>query len=117
MGKGIVKGSNSSTHPLPAVFDHFGLKGIQPSDDLSLTLRNGILEATVKRASGPTQKVTLHLGSGGGFKAMTEFDASSMPKSDRNDLIRSMHAKGERQSALAKTFGLSQAMVSKIVRD
>ncbi|WP_374244159.1 hypothetical protein [Zoogloea sp.] len=115
MGGKLVK-DGSSRHPVPAVFEYLGLGNVKPSDELMLVMRNRTLEATVKRASGVTQTATLHIGSGG-FKSMTEFDPGQMPKDERNDLIRQKHAKGERQSALAKMFGISQAMVSKIVRE
>lgn len=115
MGGELVK-DGSSKHPVPAVFEHLGLKNVKPTDELTLVVRDRILEATVKRKDGVTQTATLHIGSGG-FKAMTEFNPRQMPKDERNELVRQKHAKGERQSALARTFGISQAMVSKIVRE
>jgi hypothetical protein len=115
MGKNIVGYDDHKKHPVPAVFEHLGLKNIKPSDELTLVFRNGLLEASVKHKSGLTETATKHIGSGG-FHEMTSFDPHLMSKNERDDLIRSKHAKGERQSALAKTFGLSQAMISKIVR-
>jgi len=106
---------NSTKHPVPAVFEHLGLGNVSPSDELTLVIRNKILEATVRRKDGVTQTAILHIGSGG-FKSMTEFDARKMSKDDRNSLIRKKYNNGESQSSLAKMFGISQAMISKIVR-
>lgn len=116
MSNDLIVDDDKSKHPLPATFERLGLRNVKPSDELTLVLRNGILEASVKRKSGLTQTATMHVGSGG-FKAMTEFDPKIMPKDERDALIRAKYSKGERQSALAKTFGMSQAMISKIVRE
>lgn len=116
MENDLIISDEEPKHPLPATFERLGLKNVKPSDELTLVLRNGILEASVKPKSGPIKTVTLHVGSGG-FKAMTEFDPHAMPKDERDALIRMKYSKGERQSALAKTFGMSQAMISKIVRE
>lgn len=102
-------------HPVPALFDHLGISKIKTTDTFSLIYRDGILEAHVKRQSGKTETAVKSI-KGGGFSQMTTFDPSQMNKSDRNELIRSKYAKGERQAALEKTFGLSQAMISRIVR-
>ena len=115
MRNNLIESDDTPKHPLPAAFERLGIKNVKPSDELTLVLRNGILEASVKRKSGLIQTATMHVGSGG-FKAMTEFDPQRMQKDERDALIRDMYSKGGRQSALAKTFGMSQAMISKIVR-
>ena len=46
---------------------------------------------------------------------MSVFDPGEMTKHDRNALIRKKHKSGEAQASLAETFGLSQAMISRIV--
>ena len=114
MSNNLIVSDEKSKHPVPAAFERLGIKNVKPSDELMLVLRNGILQASVRRKSGLTQTATMHVGSGG-FKAMTEFDPKLMPKEDRDSLVREKYMKGERQSALAKTFGMSQAMISKIV--
>jgi len=105
---------NKPKHPVPALFEHLGLGSVKTKDEFSVVYKNGILEANVKRASGQVQTATRHVKSGG-FRAMTEFDPLQMSKDERDALIKYKHSKGEKQVALAKTFGLSQARVSKIV--
>lgn len=101
-------------HPVPALFEHLGIHGVKSSDSFSISYRDGLLEANVKRASGTTETAVKTV-KGNGFRQMTQFDPEQMSKSDRNDLIRARYAKGERQTSLEKTFGLSQAMISRIV--
>lgn len=106
---------SKSKHPIPALFEHLGITGIKSSDQFSISYRDGLLEAHVKHASGTTQSVVKTV-KGNGFTQMTQFDPAQMSKADRNELIRVRYAKGERQTSLEKTFGLSQAMISRIVR-
>lgn len=107
---------NKPKHPVPALFEHLGLGSVKTKDEFTVVYKNGILEANVKRTSGLVQTATRHV-KGGGFRTMTEFDPLLMPKDERDMLIKYKHSKGETQVALAKTFGLSQARVSKIVNE
>lgn len=122
MGNDLVdaEGDNSRItkpkHPVPALFEHLGIQGVKSSDSFTLTYRDGILEAHVKRASGKTE-TSVKTVKGNGFRQMTHFDPSQMSKDERNDLIRAKYKKGERQTSLEKTFGLSQAMISRIVKN
>lgn len=103
-------------HPVPALFEHLGIHKVNSTDSFSLTYRDGILEAHVKREDGKTE-TSVKSVKGNGFSQMTTFDPSRMNKSDRNDLIRVKYKKGETQTSLEKTFGLSQAMISRIVNE
>ena len=106
----ITKNTN---HPVPAVFSHLGIEKVCPKDRFSLTYHDGILEANVKRQSGKTETAIKHVK--GGFEQMTTFDPEQMNREDRNNLIKQRYAKGEKQKQLEKTFGLTQAMISRIV--
>ncbi len=101
-------------HPIPALFDQLGIRQVKSSDRFVLTYRDGLIEAHVKRKSGQTETAIKHV-KGNGFSQFTVFDPELMSREDRNWLIRSKYRKGETQSDLAKIFGLSQAMISKIV--
>ena len=105
---------NKAKHPVPALFEHLGIKQIKPSDRFWLTYRDGIFEARVKRKSGQTESVIKYV-KGNGFSQMTAFDPDLMTKDDRNNLIRILYKNGERQTSLERKFGLSQAMISRIV--
>lgn len=104
----------TTTDPIPSLFDHIGISKVTPSDSFSLTYSDGFLEASVKRQSGKTETAIMHVN-GNGFIQMTSFDPKKMNKSDRNEVIKGLYENGEKQKKLEKKFGLSQAMISKIV--
>lgn len=101
-------------HPIPALFEQLEIPAVKPSDRFTLTYRDGLLKAHVKRSSG--QSVSAVKRVKGGFVGFTQFDPDQMSRTDRNELIRSMYAKGVRQKELEGTFGLTQSMISRIVR-
>jgi hypothetical protein len=111
MGKEIVP---VSTNPGPALFEQLGISRVKKSDQFTISYRDGFLEANVKRKSGKTETAVKHVR-GDGFTQLTTFDPEGMDKNERNDLIKNKYAKGHTQSDLAKLFGLSQAMISRIV--
>lgn len=102
-------------HPVPAVFSFLGIDTVTPRDDFTLSYRDGMLEASVKRRDGKTEHVVKHVKSGG-FHQITTFEPGKMTRDKRDEIIRSRYAKGESQADLAKKFGLSQARISGIVR-
>lgn len=106
-----------NTAAVPALFESLGIAKVSTRDEFTITYRDGLIEAHVKRPSG--QSITATKSVRGEFRQMTTFDPSSMTREDRNDLIRSQYkgGRGATQHDLAKTFGISQAMVSKIVRE
>lgn len=114
MGSELTESKKPEKHPLPALFESLGIKHIKPSDQFSLNYRDGILEARVKRRSGQTETVSKY-AKGEGFAEMSAFDPTQMEKSERNQLIKSKYAKGETQQSLANKFGLTQAMICRIV--
>lgn len=103
------------THPVPAMFEHLGMAKVKPSDSFTITYNDGMLEASIKRRSGQTETVS-KVVKGNGFQEMTAFDPNCMSKSERNDLIKRKHQKGESQEKLARKFGLTQSMISRIIR-
>ncbi|MFA5171725.1 MAG: hypothetical protein WC426_09165 [Sulfuriferula sp.] len=107
----------SNNHPVPALFSHLGMPTVKPSDEFTITYKNGMLEASVKRSTGKVETVTRTVGSQG-FSQMTNFDPDEMNSSERNELIKKLHknGKGEAQSSLGKKFGLTQPQISRIVR-
>ena len=103
-------------HPITEVFEYLGIHGVKPRDEFKLTYRDQMLEASVKRPSGKCETIRKHVRKGA-FKEMRTFDPTRMSKDERNELIRKMHGQGYSQSQLANMFGISQPMVSRIVRD
>ncbi|UCX05016.1 hypothetical protein [Shewanella glacialimarina] len=103
-------------HPVPALFDHFGMPAIKPSDEFTIVYKGGMLQASVKRKSGKVETITQTVG-GKGFSQMSKFDPDDMSEVERNKLIKKMYnnGRGESQSALGQKFGLRQPQVSRIV--
>lgn len=101
-------------HPVPELFERMGIDKVSPKDKFSITYQDGLIRAVVKRRSGKTEAATKHV-KGNGFQELSIFDPSEMSKRDRNSLIRTKYKSGESQASLAETFGLSQAMISRIV--
>ena len=99
---------------VPLLFEQLGIQGVRTTDRFTVTYANGLLEASVKHQDGRTQMAIRSVGNRG-FRQMAEFDPQSMSKIERDDLIRTLYKKGERQTALEKKFGLSQSMISNIV--
>jgi len=111
MGKELeVRGA----HPVPALFERLGIERVTPKDKFTITYDDGLIRAVVKRKGGKTETTTKHV-TGNGFQEMSVFDPDEMSKKDRNALIRKKYKSGEAQASLAETFGLSQAMISRIV--
>jgi len=108
----LVK-TGKKIHPIQALFDHFGIVEVSPEDSLSFTSTDGMLEVNVKRASGKTENIKKFVG--GGFEELTTFDPDHMNRENRNILIKKLHANGGTEQSLAKKFGLSQSMISRIV--
>lgn len=106
--------ASSSTHPVPALFEQLGVEKIKKSDQFTITYKNGLIEANVKRKKGRTETVTKSVRDNG-FSQLTTFDPEQMSKSDRNKIIRNMYNQGCTQSHLAVRFGLSQPMIARIV--
>lgn len=112
MGNEVIEKKN--VHAVPALFEHLGIKNVKSSDRFTISYKDGLLEANVKRKSGQTETVVKYV-KGSGFNQITTFDPELLSKVDRNDLIKMLYSKGETQKDLEKKFGLSQAMISKIV--
>jgi len=111
MGKDVdVRG----THPVPALFERLGIERVTTKDKFTITYNDGLLRAVVNRDSGKTETTTKHI-KGRGFQEMSVFDPDEMSKNDRNALIRKRYKSGVSQLSLSETFGLSQAMISRIV--
>lgn len=106
-----------NNHPVPALFAHFGVDAVKPSDEFTVTYRDGILEASVKRKSGKVETFSQTVY-GSGFNQMTNFDPEDMGQAERNDLIKKLYknGRGESQSSLGRKFGLAQPQISRIVR-
>lgn len=113
-GNPIVPKSNAA---VPALFESLGIARVSTRDEFTISYRDGLIEAHVKRATG--ESITAAKSVRGAFTELSSFDPSSMSRDDRNDLIRRKYkgGRGSTQHDLAKTFGISQAMVSKIVRE
>jgi hypothetical protein len=101
---------------LPALFDELGITKVKRDDRFSLDYSEGLLEVRVKRKSGLTETAMVRV-SGSGFHQMSSFDPDQMDKPDRNKLICTLYknGRGETQEVLGRKFGLSQAMINRIV--
>lgn len=101
---------------LPALFKDLGLGTVSTKDKFTVSYSGGTLKATVKRPTGVAQTVIRSVGAG--FRALTEFDPNAMKsKAERNTYIRSAAKDGKTQQELAEQFGLSQSMISKVIRE
>lgn len=101
---------------LPQLFRELGLGSVSTKDTFTMKYSEGTLKVSVKRRDGVTQTVQRNVSSG--FRSMTEFDPSEMhDKANRNDEIRRRYRKGATQQDLAEIFGLSQAMISRIIAE
>lgn len=99
---------------IPALFRDLGLGSVSTKDKFTISYEAGTLKASVKRSDGVAHTVIRNVHSG--FRAMTEFDPDTMRnKAERNKYIRQAVAGGARQKQVAEQFGLSQAMVNRIV--
>lgn len=101
-------------HAIPALFEQIGINGVESSDKFFINYSNGIMDVQIKRKTGQTETITATV-KGNGFRQIAHFDPEQMGLEERNSLIKSMYTRGERQSTLAKRFGLTQAMVSRII--
>ncbi len=99
---------------LPALFEQMGINPVTSSDNFAINYADGIMDVQIVRNTGQTETMTATV-SGNGFRQIAHFNPNEMSVDKRNKLIKSMYAKGERQSVLAKRFGLTQAMISRIV--
>ena len=112
MGDELVE--QKKVHPVPAVFQFLGIPNVSSQDSFTLSYKDGMLEASVKRKTGKTEHIVKYV-QGGGFSQVTSFEPEKMSKSERNALIKKRYAKGDSQTELGKKFGLTQARVSTIV--
>lgn len=108
--------SKNNNHPVPALLNHLGMPAIKRSDEFSITYKNGMFEASVKRKNGKIETITQTVGTKG-FSQMTNFDPDEMDIEERNDLVKQLYrnGKGESQKAIGKKFGLTQPHVSRIL--
>ena len=92
------------------------MPSVNKNDEFSITYKDGMLEASVKRKSGKVETITQTVGSGG-FSQMTNFNPDDMDIDERNELIKKLYknGRGESQPAIAKKFGLKQPHISRIV--
>ena len=99
---------------LPQLFRDLGLGNVSTKDTFTMKYSDGTLKVSVKRKDGVSQTVQRNVSSG--FRAMTEFNPAEMASKDaRNAEIRKRYKKGATQQDLAELFGLSQAMISRII--
>lgn len=109
--------ANDGQPALPTLFRKLGLGKVTLGDSFTMEYKpkTKTLNVTVKRPGGVTQRVSRHVE--GGFNVASEYDANAMDKSERNRIIRRLAARGQTQQELAQQFGLSQAMINRIVND
>lgn len=101
---------------LPALLESLGLGKVTTKDKIKISYAGGVLKASVTQPNGVTHTANRSVGSG--FRSATEFDPGQMrSKDDRNNEIRRRYAQGATQDDLAGQFGLSQAMINKIVNE
>lgn len=105
-------------HPVPALFERFGMPAVKTTDEFSLNYKDGLMQVVVKRSSGKVETNTQTVNNRGGFSQMTNFDPSSMSLDQRNSLIKKLYkgGRGDSQSNIGKIFGLTQAQISRIVK-
>jgi|GEM_PF-1663492 len=101
---------------IPQLFRDLGLGGVSTKDTFNIKYSDGTLKVSVKRKDGVSQTVQRNVSSG--FRAMSEFNPAEMESKDvRNAEIRKRYKRGNTQQELAEIFGLSQAMISRIIAD
>lgn len=101
---------------IPQLFNDLGLGGVSTKDTFTIKYSGGTLKVAVKRKGGVSQTVQRNVKAG--FRVMTEFDPASIAdKDERNAEIRMRYKKGATQQELAELFGLSQAMISRIIAE
>lgn len=108
----------SQKHPVPALFNHLGMPSVNRNDEFSITYKDGMLEASVKRKSGKVETIIQTVGSGG-FNQMSNFNPDEMDIEQRNELIKKLYknGRGESQPTIAKKFGLRQPQISRIINN
>jgi len=108
----------SENHPVPALLDSLGMSLVNQNDQFSITYKDGMLEASVKRKTGKVETITQTVGRGG-FSQMTNFNPDEMDIEQRNKLIKKLYknGQGESQPAIAKKFGLRQPQISRIINN
>jgi hypothetical protein len=101
---------------IPQLFNDLGLGGVSTKDKFTIKYSGGTLKVAVKRKDGVSQTVQRNVKAG--FREMTEFDPAVMTdKDERNAEICKRYKKGATQQDLAELFGLSQAMISRIIAE
>jgi hypothetical protein len=101
---------------IPQLFQDLGLGSVSTKDKFTMKYADGTLKVAVKRKDGVSQTVQRNVAAG--FRSMTEFNPAEMvSKGQRNAEIRRRYKKGATQQELAELFGLSQAMISRIIAE
>ncbi|MCC2607142.1 hypothetical protein [Planctobacterium marinum] len=110
--------NSKSKHPVPALFERLGMPSVKTCDEFTITYKDGLLEASVKRRSGKVETITQTI-SGKGFSQLTNFNPNEMSQTERNAMINKLYndGRGDSQSKIAKTFGLTQSQVSRIIKN
>lgn len=111
MGELTAKGSG---HPLVHMFNELGIREVSPEDEFHLSYKKQFLQVRVKRESGDTVVATRHV-TGKGFRQITQFNPGDLSKAERNMQIHAMYDSGYTQAELSNIFGLSQAMISRVL--
>lgn len=101
--------------PVPELFASLGIKHVTKADEFSITYKNGLIKANVRRADGSVNTVVKSV-SGNGFIQFTSVNQEEFEPGERDQRIRDKYKEGCTQKDIAEYFGLSQSMISAIVR-
>jgi hypothetical protein len=102
-------------HPIPALFERLGISGVTPKDRFNIEYSDNLFTVQVRRASGLVETARV-LAKGDGFRQLSSFDPSQIPREQRDALIRTLSKDGMTQSRIAQHTGISQATVSNVLR-
>lgn len=110
-----IRAESDPGDSLLQVFNGLGFGVVSPDDQFDMKYRDGFLRVSVKRADGMAAVATRHV-SGKGFLQMSRFDPTELSKKERNKQIRALSATLT-QVELGQMFGLSQAMIARILKE
>lgn len=109
-------GSGLLAENLGVLFSDLGIPPPTLEDSFEISYTCGIIEITIVRnPDGRQEKLTFYCN-GPDFSALQLFHPRSIPRRQRNELIRRLHTARISQQKIAGLLGLSPQMISTICR-
>lgn len=84
--------------------------GLEPDDDLKMTISDGFVSAHVKKKSG--QVISHKINVDSEFRQMTVVGSGNAGPENRRKIVKSLRKEGKSQTAIAYILGVSQATIS-----